>query len=172
VDVSPDGSIWVAEREHPNVSGSTNRLLKISVNGQILKTVNLDWSPMCVRVDPSDGSLWVTGYGVSQAVTRRMLDSIEGITGKLPLGRALRDFLQDPPGWPRTQKHDAEGKLLHTLHEGGHSLEIERSNGSVWLAARNKLPHYSREGRRLGRIPGVFGIQKYIAVLPERKADP
>ena len=35
VDVNSDGSIWVAERDHPDVRQSTNRLLRIDSNGQI-----------------------------------------------------------------------------------------------------------------------------------------
>jgi len=42
VDLNPDGSIWVAERQHPNVNGSQDRLLKISPDGSLLKTVKLD----------------------------------------------------------------------------------------------------------------------------------
>src|SRR5262249_26344942 len=51
VDVCPDGSIWVAEREHPNVAQSADRILKISADGQIVKTIPLEWSPLCLRVD-------------------------------------------------------------------------------------------------------------------------
>jgi len=53
----------VAEREHPDVAQSTNRVIKISATGQILKSIYLPWSPCCLRIDHRDGSLWVTGYG-------------------------------------------------------------------------------------------------------------
>jgi len=58
VDVNPDGSVWAAERQHPNIAQSSNRLLRISASGMwIEKAVALDFSPLCLRVDRSDGSL-------------------------------------------------------------------------------------------------------------------
>ena len=63
VDFTSDGSAWVAERAHPDVPGSANRLLKISPDGSVVQTVPLDFSPSCVRVDRSDDSLWVAGGG-------------------------------------------------------------------------------------------------------------
>src|SRR6185295_16728567 len=41
--LNPDGSIWVAERDRPDVKQSTNRIIKISSSGQILKSVGLEW---------------------------------------------------------------------------------------------------------------------------------
>ena len=63
VDFTSDGSVWVAERAHPNVPGSANRLLKISSEGNVVQSVPLNFSPFCVRVDRSDNSLWVAGGG-------------------------------------------------------------------------------------------------------------
>lgn len=172
VDVNPDGSIWVAEREHPNVAQSTNRILKISSSGQILKAVNLEWSPFCLRVDHSDGSVWVTGVGFGKSTTGRILDSIERRTGALPTGKKLRDFLTRSRLRPRTQKHDAEGNLLGTINEGGHSIDLQQSDGSVWLAGASKIYHYSRAGRKLAKLGGVSSDQKYIVVSPDRRAEP
>jgi len=168
VDVNPDGSIWVAEREHPDVALSTNRLLKISSDGRILKSVYLDWSPMCLRVDARDGSVWATGIGVKKPASKRILDGIEKRTGALPLGKWLRGSLTQSRVWYRTEKFDSEGTLLHKLNVGGHSLDIQSSDGSIWLAGKNKIYRFSATARKLDRRSGVSAVQKYVVVLPER----
>jgi len=61
VDLWSDGSAWVAEREHPEVFGSSNRLLRVSPEGTILKVIELSYSPFCVRVDLVDKSIYVAG---------------------------------------------------------------------------------------------------------------
>ncbi len=61
VDVNTDGSIWVAERKHPEVAGSENRLLKISPSGETLQVIDQDSYPMCIRVNKSTGNFWATG---------------------------------------------------------------------------------------------------------------
>lgn len=61
VDVGADGSAWVAERQHPQVSGSSNRLLHVSRDGVVLRSIDLDYSPFCVRVDRKNGSVYVAG---------------------------------------------------------------------------------------------------------------
>lgn len=154
-DVDPDGSIWVAERRHPDVAGSQNRLLKISPDGVILRTVPLnDVSPMCVRVDRSDGSVWITGIAVRKTI-------------------ALRDLWRWPPQWrtqykyvgPRTLRYSAQGALLVRLKHGRNSLEIDPSDGSVWVGDRSGLLHYSRNGKKLGACGAVSTDQKWIAVV-------
>jgi len=60
VDFNSSGDAWVAEREHSQIQGSQNRLLKISKdNGSILETIDLSFSPFCLSVDRSDNSFWV-----------------------------------------------------------------------------------------------------------------
>src|SRR6266446_3226619 len=71
VDVNPDSSVWIAERQHPNISQSQDRIVKISPSGVVLKSVNLAWSPLCLRVDGADGSVWVTGVRSQPGVTER-----------------------------------------------------------------------------------------------------
>jgi DNA-binding beta-propeller fold protein YncE len=170
VDINPDGSIWVAERDHPDVTQSSNRLHKISSDGQVLKTIGLTLDPACLRIDPSDGSIWVTGYGYSKPVTGRILDAIERRTGPLPLGKKLPDYLRRTRYWPMTCKFDQDGKPLVKLSKGGHSIEIQSSDGSVWLAGKDRIHHYSREGRKLARFGGVSSDQKYIVIIPESQA--
>jgi DNA-binding beta-propeller fold protein YncE len=67
VDVDPNsGAAWVAVREHPDVAGSSNRLLKFDPDGSELVTIELGQkSPFRVSVDPKDGSVWVAHLGKS-----------------------------------------------------------------------------------------------------------
>ena len=168
VDVNPDGSVWVAEREHPDVAQSTDRIFKVSPEGQILRSVGLEFSPLCLRVDPSDGSVWVTGIGIRTPVAKRILDSIERRTGTLPLGKTIRAFLTERRAWSRTHKYDSEGTLLRDVNEGGHSIDIQRSDGSVWVAGKEKIYRLSCEGTKRARIDGVSAEQKYVVVVPEK----
>lgn len=154
VDICSDGSIWVAEREHPDEAGSQNRLLNISSKGKILQNVPLkDLSPMCVRVNKSNGSVWVTG-------------------GLCPIRKRLT-FRQWPP-WrrrpsgyigPRTQKYSSKGKLLLEIKRGGHSIDIDPSDGSVWIADRTQLLHYSSEGKKLETCDEVSDDSKCITIV-------
>jgi hypothetical protein len=154
VDICPDGSIWVAECEHIEVSGSQNRLLNISSKGNILQNIPLnDLSPSCVRVNRSDGSVWITG--IHLRIRRRL------------------SFRQWPPSWrriyvyigPRTQKYSSEGKLLFEIKRGGHSIDVVQSDDSVWIADRTQLLHYSSDGKKLDTCDGVSDDHKWIAVV-------
>lgn len=60
VDFTSDGSIWVCEGKHPEISGSKDRLLKITINGDIVKVIDLDTRPSHVSVDRNDDSFWLT----------------------------------------------------------------------------------------------------------------
>jgi hypothetical protein len=154
VDISSYGSVWVAERKHPDVAGSQNRLLNISSESKVLQNIPLnDLSPMCVRVNRSDGSVWITG-------------SCGHYKKKLSL-------FQWPPSWqrtyryigPRTRKYSSEGKLLLEIKHGGHSIDIDPSDGSVWIADRTQLLHYSSAGKKLETCDDVSGDQKWIVVV-------
>jgi hypothetical protein len=166
VDVSPDGSVWVAEREHPQVAQSTDRLLKISPDGQELKAVGLPFSPLCLRVAHSDGTVWVTGVASEPSVSQRLLDATEKLTGRLPIGKKIREFLSRPRVWFRTRNYDQKGALLCEIRRGGFSLDIDQANGSLWVGGREKVYHYSRQGTLLGQASGVSPDQKYVAVVP------
>lgn len=60
VDVDPkSGSVWLAEREHSQVFGSKNRLLKYGSDGKPMIAIDLlDHSPFRLSIDPHDGSVW------------------------------------------------------------------------------------------------------------------
>lgn len=167
VDLTSDGSIWVAERQHPNVKGSQDRLLKISPNGALLKTVNLDFSPMCLRVNPADGALWVTGVGSRESKSSRMLNWIEKRTVHLPLGKRLRTFFMRDHIWRQTDRRDRDGNLLQRHNEGGHTIAIDPADNSVWVAGYGNLRHYSSDGARRGHLSGLSDSQSYVVVLPD-----
>jgi len=60
VSINPsDGTAWVAERDHPDVFGSQNRLIKVSASGEILKAIDMQFDPFSVSVDTNDGAVWV-----------------------------------------------------------------------------------------------------------------
>jgi hypothetical protein len=172
-DANPDGSIWIAERVHPDVKQSTNRIFHVSADGQtIVKSVYLDWEPVCLRVDPSDSSVWATGFGIKESFTQRMLRRLESRPGAWPLGNALRNYLERPNVWGVTQKFDAEGKPLVRFNQGGHTIDLDTADGSVWMASRaGRLYHYSRQGTRLGQIAGPSSEQKYIVIVPAAAKD-
>jgi hypothetical protein len=64
VDLDPrSGAAWVAVREHSQVAGSSNRLLKFDANGKEQVAVELGQkTPFRVSVDPKDGSVWVAHF--------------------------------------------------------------------------------------------------------------
>jgi hypothetical protein len=165
VDLNSDGSVWVAEREHPNVNGSQDRLLKISPDGALLKDLKLDFSPMCLRVNPADGSIWVTGRGYRDSKSGRMLNWIEKRIGHLPIGKGARDFLMRGHTWSRTDRRDREGNLLQRFKEGGHSIAIDPADNSVWAAGYGNLRHYSSDGAKRGHLGGLSKSQSYVTVL-------
>jgi hypothetical protein len=167
VDLNFDGSIWVAERQHPNVNTSQDRLLKISPDGVLLKTVMLDFSPMCLRVNPADGSLWVTGAGYRDSKSGRMLNWIEKRTGRLPIGKGAREFLTRGHTWPRTDRRDRDGNLLQRFKESGHTIAIDPADSSVWVAGHGHLRHYTSDGAKRGHLGGFSNSQSYVTVLSE-----
>ncbi len=172
VDVNPDGSIWLAERDHPNVSNSTNRIFKVSAQGKFVQAINLAFSPLCLRVDRADGSLWVTGLQVKRSVSRQVLDWIEARTGRLPVGKKFRDYLAKSGLSFQTWKFDSSGRAICRIPRGGHTLDIDPSDGSLWLAGSRRLYHYSRDGKKLGLCGGVSPEQKYVVVVPGPQRSP
>jgi hypothetical protein len=166
VDLDRDGAVWVAERQHRDVSQSTNRILRISPAGQVLKTVGLAFSPLCLRVDRSDGSVWVTRIASQPSATQRLLDSIEKRTGRLATGKWVPALLTRPRVWSRTHRYDQSGALQCEIGQGGFSLDIDQADGSLWIGGMQKVFHYSRQGTALGQSSRASSNQKYVAVVP------
>ncbi|MHC4584915.1 MAG: NHL repeat-containing protein [Planctomycetota bacterium] len=160
VDISANGSIWVAEREHTDVTGSQNRLIKINQQGTIIRDIPLkDISPLCVRVDRSNGNAWVTG------IRYREYKKLS--------------FRRWSPRWERawkylgsrTRKYSPQGKLLLELKRGGKSIDIDASDGSVWITDEDtpRLYHYSSKGKKLGTSDNLSRDHKWITILPKKK---
>lgn len=158
VDVAPDGSAWVAEREHIQAGGA-NRLLHVSPSGAILSTIPLDMSPMCVRVDPSEDSLWVTGIRL-----RKTRKPYVRMSGWPRVVRFRDDYRVDGA---RTCKYSTQGKLLRQLGFGGDSLALDPSDGSVWIAGRSRVWHCARIGTELHTFDSTSDSQKWICVVPD-----
>ena len=162
VEVNPDGSIWIAQKDAYERYGSENRLVKVSPEGKVLQTINLGFSPARVCVDRSDGSVWTTG-------------KIKG----------PRDFSRIGDEWPETldelndlvktnietftRKYDSEGNLIFQISEGGYSIEMDQSDGSVWIAGKKNIWHYSAEGENLVSYAGASDGQKWLAIVPGKK---
>jgi len=164
VDLNPDGSIWVAEREHIQ-SGGQNRLLKISPKGDIMRSIPLKMSPMCVRVDESDGSVWTAGIYMRTTTWPALVWQ-----GWRP--RLTKREKYDISAYG-SFKFSAEGEPLVELKEGGWcSIDLDPSDGSVWIAGKSRLFKYSREGKKLGTYRGVSNDQKWISVIRARREPP
>ena len=158
VDVNPDGSVWVAGRNVFGREGDENQLVKISPAGQLLKTIVLDFCPQRVRVDRSDGSVWTTGR-VRRQDYSRIGDEWPETTDEL-------DELIEVEVESHTRKYDSEGKLLVKNTQGGTSIEVDPSDGSVWIAGDKGILHYSSTGANLAKYTGVSGNQKWLAIVP------
>jgi outer membrane protein assembly factor BamB len=156
VDAAPDGSAWVTERMHPQAGGQ-NRLLKISDQGTVLANLALDISPMCVRVDRSDGSVWVTGIFLRQTKVPSL---------SLKRWPPVRMKAKYKFGGSRTYKFSAQGQFLFEHKHGGYSLDLDPSDNSVWVGGESRLLHYASDGATLGTHGNVSKDQKWIAVIP------
>jgi hypothetical protein len=158
IEVNPDGSIWIAQKDAYDRHSIENRLVKLSSEGKVLQTINLEFSPARVCIDKSDGSVWTTGM-----VKER---DLSGIGDEMPetldeLNEMVKTNIET-----FTRKYDSEGNLIFEISEGGYSIELDPSDGSAWIADKKNLWHYSANGRNLASYSGVSDGQKWIAVVP------
>ncbi|MGB2866387.1 MAG: hypothetical protein WBC05_23865 [Sedimentisphaerales bacterium] len=158
VDVSPDGLIWIAEQNHRQKYGSKNRLVKRSLYGGILKNIDLDFSPIRVRIDRSDCSVWTTG------MTKERDFSIIGDEWPETLDELNNLVVTKIETF--TRKYDSEGNLIFEISEGGYSIELDQSDGSAWITGKKNIWHYSANGRNLVSYAGSSDGQKWLAVVP------
>jgi DNA-binding beta-propeller fold protein YncE len=124
------GAAWVAVREHEQVPGSSNRLLKFDPDGKELVAIELgEKSPFRVSVDPNDGSVWVAHF--MRSVERYSAD------GKYLTEQAIAALAVqvDPAGgdvWvvtPRqVQKRSAKGEVLARAAHAGKTSQ-------AWIGA-------------------------------------
>ncbi len=162
VDVNPDGSIWVAEQNVHREYGSRNRLVKISPDGNILKTIDLDFSPIRVRIDRSDGSVWTTGWRKGPRDFSRIGDEWPETLDE------LNDLVKTNTG-TFTRKYDSEGNLIFEISKGGYSIELDPSDRSAWIASKKNVWHFSANGRKLSSYACSSDCQKWIAIVPGKK---
>jgi DNA-binding beta-propeller fold protein YncE len=131
VDVDPrSGAAWVAVREHPDVAGSANRLLKFDADGKELVAIDLGKKgPFRVSVDPKDGNVWVAHF--MKSVERFSAD------GKSQADHVVEALAVqvDPAGgdvWVVTpkemQKMTPEGTLIKRVSHAGKTSQ-------AWIAS-------------------------------------
>jgi hypothetical protein len=154
---NPDGSLWLSHQDAFKQDGNKNGLVKVSSDGRIMQTVSLNFSPQCVRVNPLNGNVWVTGrYRNFSKIGEEFPDTLDELNALA----GTEDC---------TQKYDSEGGLLFHLHEGGDSLVIDPFDGSIWMANDKGIAHFSSTGEKLKgptRIP--YG-RKWLALVPGRE---
>jgi len=161
VDFDPIGSVWIAEQNVYQEYGSKNRLVKRSLHGDILKKINLDFSPIRVCVDSSDGSAWTTG-------------SMKGPRDFSKIGDEWPETLDELNGLVKTEtkiftrKYDSEGNLIFEISEGGYSIELDQSDGSAWIGDKTNIWHYSAKGQKLGSYTGSPGARKWFTIVPDK----
>ena len=161
VDISPDGSIWIAEQDIQQESGSKNRLVKRSLYGGILKKIDLDFSPVRLRIDNYDGSVWTTGM--------RKERDFSGIGDEWPETLDELNGLIETKIETFTCKYDSEGNWIFETREGGYSIELDQSDRSVWIAGRENIWHYSASGRNIISFAGPSDGQKCLAIIPGKQ---
>ena len=158
VEVNPDGSIWIAASDAYERYNIENRLKKISPEGKVIKTISLGFAPKSVRINQPDGSVWTTG------ITKE------------------RDYSEIGDEWPETldelnkltkiitktytRKYDSRGNLIFEIERGGHSIELDQTDGSAWISDKTNIWHYSANGRNIGSYTGTPGARKWFAIIP------
>jgi len=56
--------------------------------------------------------------------------------------------------------------LIFEISEGGYSIELDPSDGSVWIANKTNIWHYSANGWNLASYSGSSDGQKWLAIIP------
>ena len=158
VDVYSDGSAWIATRDADEQEAEGSKLLKISPEGRILRVIYLDFFPQYVRIDRSDGSVWTTGRIRRKDYSR--------IGNRWPETAVEPDKLIDVGVQTYTRKYDPEGRLLVASSQGGTSIEVDPSDGSVWIAGDRNIWYYSGKGTNLATYTGVSANRKWLALVP------
>jgi hypothetical protein len=158
VDVNSDGSIWVANGDMCKVYGTKNQLVKISPDGNILKTIELDFSPTCVRINKSDDSVWTTGM--------RKKRDFSGIGDEWPESLDELNKLAQIKTETFSCKYDSDGNWIFVTNDGGCSIDLDQSDGSAWIAGMKNIWHYSATGQKLGLYTDFSNGQKWLAVIP------
>ena len=161
VDFNSDGSVWIAEQNVFEKNDDKNQLVKRSRDGSIQKIIDLDFSPIRVRVDRSNGSVWTTGMIKEQ--------DFSGIGDEWPETLdELNELVKTNTG-EFTRKYDSEGNLIFEISEGGYSIDLDQSDGSAWIAGKKDIWHYSAKGQLLAAYTSSSDCQKWLAIIPGTK---
>jgi len=115
-------------------------------------------SPIRVRINRYDGSVWTTGR-INERDFSRIGDEWPDTLDE------LNDLVKTNTG-TFTRKYDSEGNLIFEISEGGYSIDLDPSDGSVWIAGKKNIWHYSANGRNLASYGGVSDGQKWLAIVP------
>jgi hypothetical protein len=159
IDATSDGSAWVAVREVKITNGLENKLLKISPDGEVSRTINMDIAPYCLRVDQSDDSVWVTGFTSSKDYSK--------IGDEWPETLAELNELIKTDVQTYTYKYNSSGERIVDLDKGGYSIDINPSDKSVWIGTHKSVVHCSQTGEILSEYKNVSSRNKWVAVVKE-----
>ncbi len=158
IEVNPDGSIWIAQKDAYERYSSENRLVKVSPEGKVLQTINLEFSPARVCIDRSDSSVWTTGIIKERDFSR--------IGDEWPETLDELNDLVITKTETFTRKYDSDGNLIFEISEGGYAIELDQSDRSAWIAGKKNIWHYSANGRKLSSYAGSPDAQKWFAIVP------
>ncbi|MCJ7813751.1 T9SS type A sorting domain-containing protein, partial [bacterium] len=82
VDYASDGTAWIGNGLHSQIPDSKDQLLHIDQNGTILDSLDLAARPKCIRVDRSDGSVWILSDSLYKYTpSQHHLDGIVHVSG-------------------------------------------------------------------------------------------
>ena len=157
IGIATDGSVWAAFKEAKDGDQEGNMLVKISLDGKVIKNIEYDKKPFCVCIDKSDNSVWVTGMTI------------------------LKDFSRLGDEWPSTlsgfyetietevetftHKYNSKGERILELEKGGYSIDIDPSDKSVWIGGHDSIIHYSSKGDLIKENKDVSKQKKWIVVV-------
>jgi hypothetical protein len=162
LELNSDDSVWLAQRDfRGRYYSDRNRLMKISPEGRVLRSVHLEFGPLCVRADEFGGGIWVTGM-------------IEGRRDFSCIGHDWPDTFKELDALTKmpietvTQRFDSEGRLILSIPEGGNSLVVDPLDGSVWIMTGTSISHFSFEGKKLDIPADLAAGHKWLARMPTR----
>ena len=157
IDFTSDNSAWTAVREVKEADGLENKLLKISPDGEVSRTISMEIPPRCICVDRSDDSIWVTGFTSGNDLSKIGAEWPETLT-------ELKEITEtDVKAY--TYKYNSQGERIVNLNKGGYSIDIDPSDKSVWIGAHKSIIHCSQTGEILSEYTDVSGRYKCVAVI-------
>ncbi len=128
VDVDQkSGAVWVAVRDHPDVFGSKNQLLKLDRDGKQLADIAMgEKDPFQVSVDQRDGSVWMVNF--NNSLEQFSSDGKHLMTWPVPAVAVQKD--RSGAIWAVTktniQKLNAQGEALL-------KLDLAGKTGQAWI---------------------------------------